>query len=64
MPGIYGDNAPQNVNGSDVERQLGLYLRNRRANKAAMLGEIFTWRAAWHMMTGRNLPNDGKQPGN
>ena len=64
MPGIYGDNAPQNVNGSDVERQLGLYLRNRRANKAVMLGEIFTWRAAWYMMTGRNLPNDGNQPVN
>ena len=64
MPGIFENNAPETVSGDDIARQLNRYLRDHRASKSVCLGEYFTWRAAWYMMTGRYLPNDGGQPVN
>ncbi len=64
MPGIYENNAPETVYGTDVANQLGRYLQAGNADKSTSLGEIFTWRAAWYMMTGRILPNTGNNPVN
>ena len=61
MPGIYKNQPPKSVFGDELIRQIMTYGRERRLGKADTLAEFFTWKAAWYMMTGRNLPNSDQE---
>ncbi len=63
MADIYNGKAPKTVYADEVLRQIGVYCRNRAPiSKEDMVGEYFTWTAAWYLITGRALTADSDVP--
>ncbi len=55
---MFDNEPPESLSAYDLAREINLILHSNKASKAEMLSEYAAWRAAWYVMTGKEMYAD------
>jgi len=55
---LFEKRQPETVYSSELNAEIGVTIRANRLSKSEMLGELMAWRAAWYVLTGKDMHID------